>query len=262
MSNDRQLDKFYTNEDIAAQCFNWLQKDLSRLKLKGVWLEPSAGAGVFYNLMQGEKIGIDLDPANKEIIKHDFLTYELKRCDYITLGNPPFGKNSSLAIKFFNKCAKHSKVVAFIVPRTFKKQSVQNKLDKFMTLFSEYEIPPNSFNFKNETVDVPCVFQVWVKTETPRKIFNEKITLKDISFVKRQEADIAFQRVGVKAGTIKGKDKFNDIADASHLFIKINNNKALDILNSINWDHIKYNTAGNPSISKNELIQEYFKFGS
>ena len=37
---------------------------------------------------------------------------------------PPFGKVSSLAIRFFNKCAQFSDVIAFIIPRTFNKVSV------------------------------------------------------------------------------------------------------------------------------------------
>ena len=45
------------------------------------------------------------------------------------LGNPPFGKNCSLAIKFFNKAAEFADLIAFIIPRTFKRISIQNKLN-------------------------------------------------------------------------------------------------------------------------------------
>lgn len=259
--NERKLDKFYTNDNIAIQCFNWLSDELKNLNLSGTWLEPSAGAGSFYNLMEGEKLGIDIDSKNPNIIRHDFLTYTLLEKNYITLGNPPFGKNSSLAIKFFNKCSIHSQVVAFIVPKTFKKESVQKKLNPYMVLHKEFILPKNSFNFKGENIDVPCVFQIWIRTEQKKVIKSDKLTVKDFSFVKREEADVAFQRVGANAGTIKGKEKFKDIADSSHLFIKINNSKALDILKTIVWDDIKYNTAGNPSISKTEIIKEYLKYG-
>lgn len=261
MSNDRKLDQFYTNNDIASHCHQLLLDFMDSKGIeKTVWLEPSAGTGAFYNLLEGEKIGIDLEPKTPNVIESDFLEFDLEDKQYITIGNPPFGKNSSLAIKFFNKCSLHSKVVAFIVPKTFKKDSVKNKLNANMHLEYEYEIPANSFHFINEIVDVPCVFQIWVRKDLLRdRIKKSKIT-EDFLFVKRGEADVAFQRVGVKAGTIKGKERFDSIADPSHNFIQIVNPESLLILKLIDWNSVKYNTAGNPSISKAELIEEYEKY--
>lgn len=258
MKSERELDQFYTNNEIALICYNHLKDLIKEHNIEdSIWLEPSAGAGAFYSIIENTKIGIDIDPKIENIIKADFLKYDLKKHGYITIGNPPFGKNSNLAIKFFNKCSLHSKIIGFIVPKTFKKESVKNKLNEKMHLISEIEIPDNSFNIKNEIVNVPCVFQVWIKKEDSRIKLKKKMITEDFIFTNRHNADIAFQRVGVNAGAIKDTSTFNNIADASHLFIKIINPLSLDILKNINWNHIKYNTAGNPSISKSELISEY-----
>lgn len=257
-NEERKLDQFYTNNDIAKSCFDMFLIEMQKHQIQqATWLEPSAGSGSFYNIIPNPKLGLDIDPKSPDIQQADFLTFELNESNYITIGNPPFGKNSSLAIKFFNKCANHSQIIGFIVPKTFKKNSVVKKLHKNMHLVFEWDVPDNSFNIKGEHVNVPCVFQIWIKKNDLRvdEVLNTKTD--DISFVSREQADIAFQRVGVKAGAIKDKSIFHTIADASHIFIKLNNPNALNILQNINWDKIKFNTAGNPSISKSEMIHEY-----
>ena len=45
-----------------------------------------------------------------------------------------------MAIKFFNYTAKFSQVIAFIIPKTFRK-NIQNKLDLNFHLLSDIDIP-------------------------------------------------------------------------------------------------------------------------
>ena len=51
------LDQFFTNLDIVDRCI-----DTINFKDYDIVIEPSAGDGSFYNKINGEKIGIDLDP--------------------------------------------------------------------------------------------------------------------------------------------------------------------------------------------------------
>ena len=44
----------------------------------------------------------------------DYVPNKTKR--YLVVGNPPFGKISSIAIKFFNKSAEYADCIAFIIP--------------------------------------------------------------------------------------------------------------------------------------------------
>ena len=253
-----QLDQFFTKESLAQSLFKILQNYLLKEKIEiNDWLEPSAGSGAFFKLMplQG-RLGIDIAPQIEGVVQSDFLEYQLPNKPFITVGNPPFGKNSSLAIKFFNKCATVSEVIAFVVPKTFNKQSTISKLDRNFHLDYNEELPENSFELQGQPYDVPCVFQIWRKKNTLR----EKAIIirkhEDFVFCDRENASFAIQRVGVNAGSVK-KD-LSTIASQSHYFIK-GDKEVEKLFSQINWNCVKYNTAGNPSIAKGELIELYIK---
>jgi hypothetical protein len=258
MNKSLVLDQFFTNPSVSKDCFSIFSKTLFDLNISGTWLEPSAGNGSFFNLMPNPKLGIDLDKKLPDVIQSDFLSYPLDKSDYITLGNPPFGKNSSLAIKFFNKCANHSSIIGFIVPKTFKKDSVINKLNPYFHLLFQKDLDKNSFLLDNSVYDVPCTFQIWLKKDTLRPIIPKISTIDDFIFTSKNLADFAIQRVGVAAGKIKLD--FSNYSSSSHYFIKSKSDfDILPILNSIDFSSVKFNTAGNPSISKSELIKLYIQ---
>ena len=75
-------------------------------------IEPSAGNGSFIEnikkITENYKF-YDLEPENKEIIKQDFLYFDFvelkqKYKNIHIIGNTPFGRQSSLSIKFIKKC--------------------------------------------------------------------------------------------------------------------------------------------------------------
>jgi predicted RNA methylase len=253
--NSKLLDQFYTKKDVAIKFFEICVKYIEMEKIKySEWLEPSAGTGSFYELMPKNKVGIDLEPKIAGVIKANFLDFNLERADYITLGNPPFGKNASLALKFMNKAAKYSVVVAFILPKTFKKSSLLRRVDKHMHIVYEEDVPRNAFTFNGINYDVPCVFQIWVRRLELRIDKEQNLSHPDLLFVAREKGNFAFQRVGVNAGKIK--ENIAEVSSASHYFIQ-GSDMVKAILSNINWNDVKYNTAGNPSISKAELIEKY-----
>lgn len=256
----RKLDQFYTNNDVAKDMF---VKTKSFVIESGIvfdkWLEPSAGSGAFYSLLpEDNRVGIDIEPKFEGVIESDFFDFDLGETTYFTVGNPPFGKNSSLAVRFFNRCAKHSVGVAFIVPKTFKKDSVKNKLDMNFHLVYEEDVSQDAFNRDGEIVHVPCVFQIWLRTDELREK-SQKYETGDFSFVNKNDDDFDFyfQRVGVNAGRIKPKE--SNASDSSHIRVKVNKKGVPETLTLVDWDDIKHNTAGNPSISKNEMIKAYLE---
>ena len=111
------LDKFYTQKHVSKQCFEFLQTQLNISKT-AIYLEPSAGGGAFLDLLPNY-IALDIAPEDDRIEEQDYLKYETGKTDFITIGNPPFGKRSKLATDFFNKAASMSEVIAFIVPVSF-----------------------------------------------------------------------------------------------------------------------------------------------
>jgi hypothetical protein len=254
---DRALDQFYTQDGVAKLCFAELRRVLDKelcIKTK-YWLEPSAGTGSFYSLLpKAKRLGVDLAPKCEGVVEADFLTYTLPRSDYITVGNPPFGKNSSLALKFLNKAGLHSEVVAFIVPNTFKKTSLIKRVNEFLHLHSEMPLKPYSFIFNGKDYDVPCSFQIWVKR--PYKRIDSVLETKhlDFEFTTKEKADFAIQRVGANAGRIK--KEFNLVSPSSHYFIKAAEDVRIQF-EKIDWSKVKHNTAGNPSIAKSEIVLMY-----
>ena len=155
------LDKFYTQDHVAKQCFEFLHSQLN-ISENAIYLEPSAGAGSFINLLS-HYIALDIAPEDDRIKKQDYLKYEVDKENFITIGNPPFGNRSKLAIDFFNKAATMSDVIAFIVPVSFMKWSVQKNLSSNFALYNYMYLEPESFTSNGKPYSVRTVFQIWVK---------------------------------------------------------------------------------------------------
>lgn len=182
--NVNKLDQFYTNTDTAFKYYNKLN-EIININEFDVHLEPSAGTGSFFNIMDKEKkIGLDIEPKQNGIQQLDFFNYiPQKNKKYLVIGNPPFGRVSSLAVKFFNKSAEFANCIAFIIPRTFKRVSIQNKLNlNFKLIYTEdLPITPCCFTPK---MTAKCCFQIWIKSDLQReKIVYDK-THRDFIFLK------------------------------------------------------------------------------
>ena len=267
------LDQFYTNGDIVDMCLSTIDPSVYDMVI-----EPSAGSGSFYyKIKHKNKIAFDLDPKFAECIKMDCLDY-MPDClitthlNRLTSGNPPFGKNSSLAVKIFNHFAIMSKTIAFILPRTFRKPAIINRLHKNFHLVIEIILPKNSFHIidydlpkcvKNynkkykKLYDVPCVWQVWEKTDKEREKIIVKKEHKDFEFVKRKDADFLIQRVGGGAGNVS---KDMNKKEPAYYNIKASD-EVCKVFERIDWNKsAKYDTAGNPSLSKGDIIEMYDRF--
>lgn len=177
-------DKFYTKTEIAKQCVNFLSKyiDLN----KELCLEPSAGNGAFLSYLPHYE-AYDLYPEADEIKKQDFLTFSSDKNNFITIGNPPFGSRSKLAIDFFNHAAQYSNIIAFIVPVSFMKWSVQKELNKNFHLIDYFYLEPNSFLDRDKEFSVRTVFQIWAKDDYIKK---PDLRLQKMPPIKHEDFDI------------------------------------------------------------------------
>ena len=129
-----RLDQYYTQRSLTKRLVASLNFDQF-----DIVLEPSAGDGAFFDyLPKSKRLGIDLEPASPDIRREDFFNFNAQEGkSYFVVGNPPFGKNSSLAKSFFNRAAGFADKIAFVLPRTFRKLSIINNLDKNFCLTSE-----------------------------------------------------------------------------------------------------------------------------
>ena len=248
---NKSLDQFYTSPEVARECFAYVDH------YEGVYLEPCAGTGSFYHLFpENRRRGLDIDP-KIDVEAADFLTWTPELLDVITVSNPPFGKNSSLAVSFFNKAAQFSRVIAFIVPRTFKKKRLVNRLDPSFHLVREVAVPPHAFIFNSQPYDVPCVFQVWERKGELRSLYVIPESSPDFTFTTSAEASFSCQRVGARAGLIRLPGEMENFSPQSNLFIRPLVPGVLEIFNQIDFTRVKFNTAGNPSISPGEIFELY-----
>ena len=223
-----------------------------------LWIEPSAGAGAFFDLMPEPKIGLDIEPSPRpDIVQADFLEwtppFEAERI--IVVGNPPFGKNASLAVKFFNHAASFADAVAMIHPRTFQKESTARRLNRFFHLEAELLLPRDSFTLDGAPYAVPCVFQIWLKRSSARSMTPPPLTHPDFRFAKPNEADFAIQRVGANAGRVKFNPRA--LSPTSHYFIAANAPGVAEVMRRIDWREAAARTAGNPSLAKSEVVMLY-----
>lgn len=257
------IDKYYTKEATVNYCIDFIKKYLDIDYENDMIIEPSAGDGAFISqikLLTKNNLFIDIQPENNEIEKQDYLnldvSFKSKYRKIHLIGNPPFGRQSSMAINFIKKSADFCDSISFILPKSFKKDSLKNHFPLSFHLIIEIELPDKSFLVDGNEYNVPCIFQIWEKKVEPRKKI-EKIEPVNFKFVNKIEPhDISFRRVGINAGYIDINT--SDKSIQSHYFIKFTkkiNKEIMDKLNKIEFD--TNNTVGPRSISKQELIVKY-----
>ena len=269
------LDKFYTNDNIVDLCIDSLNKivDINTFDLI---IEPSAGNGSFlFKLPEDKRIGLDISPDNNLILKQDFFEYQPQsenlKDNILVIGNPPFGKVSSLAIKFFNHASKFANVIAFIIPRTFRKTSVQNRLNLNFHLIHDEDIPMNPCSFTPPMM-VKCCFQIWERKIEKRSIVKlptEHPHWKFLSYGPKDEnnqptppkgADFALRAYGGKCGDIV-TENLENLRPKSWHWIKCNidKNKLIDKFKQLDYTN-SLNTARQNSIGRAELVLLYSDF--
>ena len=259
-----ESDKFYTKREVAEQCVKLLQETIN-IKKNVLIIEPSAGNGSFIEFLSklpGTKEFYDLYPSHPSVIKQDYYTFDTEYTksyeQVIVVGNPPFGRQSTHTHKFIKKSCSYCDVVAFIVPRSFKKESMRSRVPRNFHLVKECDLPDDSFTINGEDHKVPCMFQIWKKESHLREKF-AKYKEEGYEFVKKSEhPTIAIRRVGVYAGKVFTESY--DKSEQSHYFMKIPDFtfSLFEQLQQVKFDASNH-TVGPKSISKQELIQEYNK---
>jgi hypothetical protein len=264
------IDKYYTKLSVVDLCINYIKENLSICFNNDLIIEPSAGNGAFIQsikTLSKNHVFYDLEPESPLILKQDYLEFDHISCRKIInnskihiVGNPPFGRQSSLAIKFIKKSCEFCTSLSFILPKSFKKDSLKKTFPLNYHLIFEQDLPDKSFLVDGIEHDVPCVFQIWQKKKYNRSVADKLLPIHFLFVNKDTEPDISFRRVGVNAGKIDS-DCINDKSIQSHYFIKFTNGKSVeenvDKLKNICFDF--NNTVGPKSISKQELIKEFSK---
>lgn len=253
-------EQFFTKPAVAADV-STIIKSQSWFKELTAFIEPSAGGGALLKHFPGAK-GYDLVPQGEGIEQADFLAHEFKTDPSKTLifGNPPFGRGGSLALKFIQKAAKLADTIAFILPATFAKDSMKNRLPSTFHLVFEKKLPKDSFESPSgQLLDVICVFQIWRKgpDERVKNVFDAANS--PVQFVKLEQADFAVRKIGDDKSLGRIETPANVKTQSSYFFLK-GDKKLQDAIRKCSWTHIHGTAAGGlKSISRLEFVTELNK---
>ena len=136
--NRDTTDKFYTKNNVSQLCIEKVIETIEYLNTD-VFLEPSAGDGSFSDIMFDRFDNVeayDIEPKpGKKIKKINF--FDIKTDDtktYHVIGNPPFGKQSSLAKQFIKYCCLFATSISFILPKSFRTETYKSAFDKYFHL--------------------------------------------------------------------------------------------------------------------------------
>ena len=131
------------------------------------FIEPSAGTGVFYDLLpKSSRLGIDIASDRDDIRKQDFFSWQPSAgISYAAIGNPPFGSRGWLALAFLNRLACFCDMVGFILPMYFDsdgKGSAKSRVKGLHLVHSE-RLPNHVFYRQEDKVTINVVWQIWAK---------------------------------------------------------------------------------------------------
>jgi hypothetical protein len=250
-------EQYYTPIALAHTLVGQVETSLGSLQGKTV-LEPAGGTGSFVEaaFAKGAKevISFDIEPLHKKVLLGSFLDQELTQQNLITISNPPFGRNNSLSIPFFNHAAMNSDAICFIVPRSWRKWSVTNRLDLNFELVFDQDLDIDYMDASGELISdksrLATCFQIWKKAATPR--VPVKITdMGVIQKVSPELADVSMTIFGYGCGGIK--EDFERVPNTTQLFLKLNHPQALSALRSVDFSRFYKSTAYTEALSIQEI---------
>ncbi|MCF8524060.1 MAG: hypothetical protein K9G07_01580 [Aquiluna sp.] len=249
------VEQYYTPKDLALELSTQL------LVVTGIdhsFLEPSGGNGAFIDalIQLGAKSieAVDLYPKHPGVQEADFLKYIPKGENLVTVSNPPFGRNNSLSIPFFNHAAEHSDFIAFLVPRSWRKWSVQNRLDRRFHLVSDQDVAVNYVTDSGEQIgtnnDLRTCFQIWEK----RADLRPKARVEDQGLVKKcspEAADLAIRVFGFGCGKVY-RD-FPRAANTTLMFLTVSDARVFDVIEGLDYERFTLNTSYTRALALPEL---------
>jgi hypothetical protein len=255
-------EQYYTLPNVVDDCVKIAMKYHKGEKI----LEPAGGTGEFIEglLRHGVEKDIiessDIEPKH-DLVKHgDFLESNYDD-NYFTISNPPFGRANSLSVKFFNKAADFSTYICFLIPISWRKWSIINRLDSRFHLVEDVEMPLVSFYNDDGPIEggiLRTVFQVWEKRDVKR----EKITVEDREYLKKSDpenADVALTFFGHSSGKVE--TNFLRVPNTTKRYFTVKNDEVIQAMKEVDYSRFNQNSAYVAALSLpevNTLLNEWF----
>ena len=263
-------EQFYTPSDLAATLAKRLVEFVPDLAARAV-IEPAGGTGAFIRAMRelgvADVVSFDIEPKFEGVKQGDFLAVDLSHLaphSAVAISNPPFGRNNSLSIPFFNHAASACDTIAFIVPRSWRKWSVINRLDRNFHLVSDTDVLVDYVGADGvplaKKLRLNTCFQVWQYRADARP----KIAVEDRGVVQKVsplDADVALTIFGFGCGRVL--TDFEKRPNTTRMFLKLNHPRALEALQSVDFSRFYQNTAYTEALALPEInyLLNEFIFG-
>jgi len=250
-------EQYYTPKDLAGELVELTLRTISRATEKS-FLEPAGGTGSFIEALNRAGItaitSVDKYPMHPSVIQADFLEWETKRTDLLTISNPPFGRNNALSVPFFNRAAEFSSQIAFLVPRSWRKWSVQNRLDSRFHLVLDVDIAVQYEDALGEKIakrnDLRTCFQIWEK----RLDLRATIAVPDNGFIQKttpDNADLAIRVFGYGCGNVMSD--FPRQPNTTLMFLRVLDKSIKSALLDLDYERFSINTAYTRALSFQEI---------
>ncbi len=257
-------EQYYTPRSLATELVAEVAALVPDFSKRTV-VEPAGGTGAFVEAAEfagaARVFSVDIEPKHVRVGHGDYLEIELPEHNAVTISNPPFGRNNSLSIPFFNRAADHSEYIAFIVPRSWRKWSVINRLDRRFHLVSDRDIKIDYVDGEGADLSqrkiLATCFQVWQQRDELRPLYK----VADQGLVQKvtpDEADVALTIFGFGCGTVH--TEFARKANTTRMFLKLTHPRALEALQNVDFARFYRNTAYTEALALPEinfLLNEY-----
>ena len=250
-------EQYYTPKDLANELVELTLRTIPRA-IERSYLEPAGGTGSFIEALNKAGItaitSVDKYPMHPSVIQADFLEWETKDTDLLTISNPPFGRNNALSVPFFNRAAKFSSHIAFLVPRSWRKWSVQNRLDTRFHLVLDVDVAVQYEDVLGAKIakrnDLRTCFQIWEKRLELRPV----IAVPDNGFIQKSspnDADLAIRVFGYGCGTVM--NDFPRQPNTTLMFLRVLDKSIESALQDLDYERFSINTAYTRALSFQEI---------
>ena len=257
-------EQFYTPRDIADRVIGEVLA-LVPDALERPWLEPAGGTGAFIDAAAEvgvlDIVSVDIEPLHPRVADADFLTVDLDVRRAVTVSNPPFGRNNSLSVPFFNRSARYSDFIAFIVPRSWRKWSVTNRLDLHFHLMSDADLTINYVDAAGSDAYTRNLLRTCVQVWERRPERRSRLSVADRGVITRskpEDADVALTIFGFGCGTVRTEFPRRKIT--TEMYLSLHHPRALEALEAVDYSRFSQHVAYTEALSIHEvnyLLNEY-----
>lgn len=257
-------EQFFTPRDVADQVVSRVL-DVVPSAVGRAWIEPAGGNGVFIDAARDvgvrDVVSFDIEPRHRDVRRGDFLAQQLDATRAVSIGNPPFGRNNALSVPFFNHSAHFSDYIAFIVPRSWRKWSVMNRLDRRFHLISDDDLNIDYVDAAGSSPYVRTHLQTCVQIWERRDYSRSKVMVLDRGVVAKctpEDADVSLTIFGFGCGAVK--TEFPRHRVTTDIYLKLLHSRALEALQAVDYRRFSRNVAYTDALSLHEinyLLNEY-----